>query len=163
MKLLLEKIKEKYYILLVIIIVFCIGMIFDLVFFNHNAKFNSKEEKVKNPYEIEVGPNDNYVFLGDSLTDFYNLDEWYDELPVINSGISGYTTTDILDNVDKMVSIYNPTKVFILIGTNDISQGKTEDEIFKEFHQKTRYNIRYAMKKGVEIKEGTKEDSGEGH
>lgn len=37
-------------------------------------------------------------------------------------------------------------------------KGKTEDEIFNEFHQKTRYNIRLATKKGVEIKEGSKED-----
>mgnify|MGYP003305687851 CR=1 FL=1 len=37
-------------------------------------------------------------------------------------------------------------------------KDKTEDEIFNEFHQKTRYNIRLAIKKGVEIKEGTKED-----
>ena len=37
-------------------------------------------------------------------------------------------------------------------------KGKTEDEIFANFHQKTRYNIRLATKKGVTIKEGTKED-----
>lgn len=37
-------------------------------------------------------------------------------------------------------------------------KGKTEDEIFAAFHQKTRYNVRLATKKGVEIKEGTRED-----
>ncbi len=37
-------------------------------------------------------------------------------------------------------------------------KGKTEDEIFENFHQKTRYNIRLAIKKGVLIKEGTRED-----
>lgn len=37
-------------------------------------------------------------------------------------------------------------------------KGKTEDEIFKNFHSKTRYNVRLATKKGVIVKEGTKED-----
>ena len=37
-------------------------------------------------------------------------------------------------------------------------KGKNKDQIFSEFHQKTRYNVRLAGKKGVEIKEGTKED-----
>ena len=37
-------------------------------------------------------------------------------------------------------------------------KGKTEDEIFKNFHSKTRYNVRLATKKGVTVKDGTKED-----
>ncbi len=32
-------------------------------------------------------------------------------------------------------------------------EGKTEDEVFNSFSKKTRYNIRLAMKKGIEIKE----------
>lgn len=37
-------------------------------------------------------------------------------------------------------------------------RGKDKDQIFSEFQSKTRYNVRLAGKKGVEIKEGTKDD-----
>ena len=40
-------------------------------------------------------------------------------------------------------------------------RGRTEEEIFNNFNQKTRYNVRIAIKKGVIIKEGTKEDLNE--
>ena len=59
----------------------------------------------------------------------------------------------IKDDAKNFAEEIQPRYVFRL----DI-KGKTEDEIFEGFHSKTRYNIRLAGKKGVEIKEGTKED-----
>ena len=64
----------------------------------------NKEEKrgmIKNPFNIQVSDTDNFVFLGDSITDFYPLEEFYDNLPVVNSGVSGYKTTDILSRIDR--------------------------------------------------------------
>ena len=98
---------------------------------------NKSQEKsgiIKNPFDIQVSDTDNFVFLGDSITDFYPLEEFYDNLPVVNSGVSGYKTTDILSRIDSMVTIYNPTKVFLLIGTNDIP-ASTEDEIVKHIQE----------------------------
>lgn len=37
-------------------------------------------------------------------------------------------------------------------------EGKTEDEVFALFHSKTRYNIRVAIKKGVTVELGKRED-----
>lgn len=74
------------------------------------------------------------VMLGDSITDFYDLNKYYgDKYYLINSGVSGYKTTNILDHIERMVYQYNPKKVFLLIGTNDASPTLdiSEDEIFK--------------------------------
>lgn len=60
---------------------------------------------------------------------------------------------DIKDDSKNFKDEIQPRFVFRL----DI-KGKTEDEVFSNFHQKTRYNIRLATKKGVVIKEGKKED-----
>lgn len=59
----------------------------------------------------------------------------------------------IKDDAKNFSEEIQPRYVFRL----DI-KGKTEDEIFKAFHQKTRYNVRLATKKGVVVKKGTRED-----
>ena len=59
----------------------------------------------------------------------------------------------IKDNAKNFRDEIQPRYVFRLD-----TKGKTEDEVFKAFHQKTRYNVRLATKKGVTVKDGTKED-----
>lgn len=76
--------------------------------------------------------DDNYVFVGDSITELYKLDDYYEDFKVVNSGKSGYKTTDILDNIDTMVYDYNPTKIFLLIGTNDfLDKDVNPDEVYE--------------------------------
>lgn len=58
---------------------------------------------------------------------------------------------DSLFLIQKTISI-EPNK------TSIIDLNKTEDELLSSMHQKTRYNIHLAEKKGVEIREGNSED-----
>lgn len=71
---------------------------------------------------------ENIVFYGDSITDYYDLEKYYKNIPVINSGTAGYQTKNLLSDIDKSVVQYNPSKVFILIGTNDIAFTNLDDE-----------------------------------
>mgnify|MGYP004499720381 FL=1 len=79
--------------------------------------------------------DDNFVFLGDSITNGYNLDEYYPEYPTVKSGVNGYKTQDILNNMNNMVYIYNPSKVFLLIGINDIHAGKSKEYIINNIEK----------------------------
>ena len=90
-----------------------------------NNKTNAKEkEKTR---KEEINKYENIVFLGDSITEFYPIDEIYGDLPIIKSGIAGYRTDDLLPKLEEMVYRYNPTSVYLLIGTNDLLWDKAED------------------------------------
>lgn len=85
---------------------------------------HAKEVKtIKNIKKYE-----NIVFFGDSITDFYPIEEIYGDLPVVNSGRAGYKTSDAMDQLDDMIYKYNPTSVYILLGTNDIIKDRPEDK-----------------------------------
>ena len=111
---------HKYYLITIVFMFIIIMVMLILLLFKDNSGFT-------NPYEVKFSPNDNFLFLGDSITDFYSLEEYYDNLPVVNSGISGNKTTDILNDMKTRVYQYNPTKVFLLIGTNDLDS--TDEDI----------------------------------
>lgn len=86
----------------------------------------------------------NYLFLGDSITDYYDLDKYYEGYKVVNSGISGNQTSDILDDLQKRAYVYNPSTIFLLIGTNDYIHNKKEAETvnnIKEIIEKLNKNL----------------------
>lgn len=115
--------KSLIVVIIILIVCFLGFIVFHYTTFNHH-----KVKVVTKIKEVEKVP-DNYLFLGDSITDFYDLDKYYPDLPVVNSGISGNTTDDILGDMKKRAYQYNPSKVFLLIGTNDLTHDKSNEEI----------------------------------
>lgn len=71
-----------------------------------------------------------YLFLGDSITERYKLNDYFPDRYVLNSGIGGDTTDDILKNLENRVYKYNPAVIFLMIGTNDVNQDIDSSCIF---------------------------------
>lgn len=70
------------------------------------------------------------VFIGDSITEGANFKDYFDNAIILNKGISGDTTIGILKRLDDDVYKYQPAKVFLLIGINDIGRNyKNENTI----------------------------------
>ncbi len=63
------------------------------------------------------------VFLGDSITDGWRLNEYFTDRDFINRGISGQITGEMLGRMRPDVIQLRPAAVLVLAGTNDIARG----------------------------------------
>jgi len=70
------------------------------------------------------------VFLGDSITDYWKLSDYFPRKPYINRGIDGQTTPQMLVRFRQDVVDLHPRIVVVLAGTNDIAgvTGPTHNE-----------------------------------
>lgn len=67
---------------------------------------------------VETGP---IIFLGNSITEMGNWKQLLNDTSVLNRGISGDITFGILKRLDDVIK-RQPSKVFLLIGINDIGK-----------------------------------------
>jgi len=65
------------------------------------------------------------VFLGDSITDRWRLNEYFPDRDFVNRGIGGQITSQMLARFLHDVAALKPSTVLILAGTNDIARGVT--------------------------------------
>jgi len=78
--------------------------------------------------------NQDIVFLGDSHIEMGEWSELFPELPVINRGIGGETTTGLIKRLEFINN--KPDKILIMIGTNDIlSECRQSQEILANYQK----------------------------
>ena len=78
------------------------------------------------------------VFIGDSITDGFQLDNYFTDLPLAtyNRGIGGDTTSGVLDRLKISLYDLKPSKIVLLIGINDIIGKRSEtDEVLKNYRE----------------------------
>lgn len=70
------------------------------------------------------------VFVGDSITDFCDLDKYYPTLNAYNRGISADTTVGLSQRMNESVFDLSPSLVVLQIGVNDMHiLSRTNDQI----------------------------------
>lgn len=70
------------------------------------------------------------VFLGDSITDYWKLADYFPGKPYLNRGIDGQSTPEMLVRFRQDVIGVRPKVLVVLAGTNDIAgvTGRTSNE-----------------------------------
>jgi len=87
------------------------------------------------------------VFVGDSLTEYFDWQSRFSEYDVVNLGISGETVEGLLGRTDRIISsIKNPDYIFIMTGINNIAM---EDLDIIESYKKIVSELSHKLKDTV--------------
>jgi len=90
------------------------------------------------------------VFMGDSITDGWHLDQFFPGKPYVNRGISGQTTPQMLVRMFPDVIDLSPAAIIILAGTNDIA-GNTGPETPSMVEENLQAMTELAQKHGIKV------------
>ena len=125
--------KKISYILAGIIILLIvgggIGVKIGINYITNKTNEASKDMKVESWEETnKTLEKRSIVFVGDSITEFFKVDEFFEDVTAINRGIVGDTTDELLARIKESVYDIKPSKAFLMIGTNDIVNGNRNPE-----------------------------------
>ena len=86
---------------------------------NQLGRYHQANQQLKD----QPVPAGRVVFMGDSITDGWNLAESFPGKPFVNRGISGQVTAQMLVRLYPDVLDLKPAAMVVLAGTNDIARN----------------------------------------
>ena len=90
-----------------------------------------EEQDAENP----VAPGA-ILFVGSSsIAKWQNVSDYFPDHQIINRGFGGSEFSDLLYYADRVIDPYQPSKIFIYEGDNDIANGEQPKEILREAQQ----------------------------
>lgn len=94
-------------------------------------RFKDEVAEIQNKYDtIWDSSLETTVFTGSSSVRIWNdLQEVFPDHQIVNSGFGGSQASDLLTYIEELVLQFNPKKVFIYEGDNDISFKKRPGKI----------------------------------
>lgn len=124
----------KVFLLILFILILLVIATLTIILFISFLKYLKTSKNDKEEYYELLNRNiqeNSIVLLGDSLTEFYRVDEFFHGYNIYNRGIAGDTTDGVLARLESNVIMMKPTKIFLQIGTNDLNEGKDADYVVK--------------------------------
>ena len=83
--------------------------------------------------QLSTTPKGKTIFLGNSITEGFQLNDYFPKLQPLNRGISGDHIDGLLERLETSVIKLKPTRLLVLIGINDIGAGDSDSLILKNY------------------------------
>lgn len=90
-------------------------------------EFSDYYVQKKDIFEVLDKASTDKVFLGDSITEHGELQEYFPDVTVLNRGITGDISKGVLNRVNEVVD-RSPKEVYLMIGVNDILNKVDKDD-----------------------------------
>jgi len=90
------------------------------------------KQHVKTYKKLKFEPNTATIFIGDSMTEGFDLNRHLKADNLVNMGISGDFTRGVIDRLEYATRL-QPKKVFVMIGINDILKAVPQDRIKSQY------------------------------
>ena len=126
----IKKINNINIFLMIIIVILLI--VITILFLNHSKPI--KKTKQEPIVTTEISVDENILFIGDSLTQEYNLDENFSYNKTVNN-LKETTTYKILNNMKENIYIYNPSTIILMIGNDDYKEDIDSKNTIKNIKQ----------------------------
>jgi lysophospholipase L1-like esterase len=116
-----------------------IALISLVLFFEDNPdplRFQDEVNTYKQADKANPPPEGCYLFIGSSSMRMWkSLKEDFKDYPVINRGFGGSHFSDAIYYFDDLFNAYNPEKIIIYEGDNDIAGNKRPNKIMKDLKE----------------------------
>ncbi len=116
-----------------------IALISLILFFEDNPdplRFQDEINSYKQADKTEPPPDGCYLFIGSSSMRMWkSLEEDFKDYPVINRGFGGSHFSDAIYYFEDLILAYNPEKIVIYEGDNDIAGNKSPNTIMKDLKE----------------------------
>ena len=114
--------------------------LFSLVIFLEDnpdpLRFQDEINGYKQADKADPPPEGCYLFIGSSSMRMWKtLQEDFEDYPVINRGFGGSHFSDVIYYFDDLIKVYNPSKIVIYEGDNDIASNKSTGKIMRDLNE----------------------------
>ncbi len=92
--------------------------------------FSTYYHQRKALFDLLPQTKEDIVFIGNSITDGGEWGELFNDTRIKNRGISGDISAGVIMRIDEVVK-RKPSKVFLMIGVNDLARGVSVDSVVK--------------------------------
>lgn len=83
--------------------------------------------------DLKISEKGGIVFLGNSITEGFDFDAFFEKSKIINRGINSDHIDGLIERLQYSVIELRPSKLFILIGINDIGAQDSDSTILDNY------------------------------